>query len=71
MKERQSVIKHIVMWKFQPGTEEAMHEFLAGLRALKGKIPQIREQEVGVSCVPGGYDAVLTSVFDSLEDLEK
>ncbi len=70
MKERQSVIKHIVMWKFQPGTEEAMHEFLAGLRALKGKIPQIREQEVGVSCVPGGYDAVLTSVFDSLEDLE-
>ena len=44
--------------------------FLAGLRALKGKIPQIREQEVGVSCVPGGYDAVLTSVFDSLEDLE-
>ena len=64
------MIKHIVMWKFQPGKDAEVRAFLEGLRGLYGVIPQIREQEVGVSCVPGGYDAVLTSVFDSLEDLE-
>lgn len=64
------MLKHIVMWKFKPGTEAEQEKFLTGLRGLYGVIPQIREQEVGVSCVPGGYDAVLTSVFDSLEDLE-
>jgi len=63
------MIKHIVMWKFKPGTEEGMMEFIAGLRGLFGVIPQIREQEVGVNCVDGNYDAVLVSAFDSLEDL--
>ncbi len=63
------MIKHIVMWKFKPGTEKEMMEFIAGLRGLFGVIPQIREQEVGVNCVDGNYDAVLVSAFDSLEDL--
>ena len=64
------MIKHIVMWKFKPGTETEMHAFLDGLRGLYGVIPQIREQEVGVNCAPGNYDAALISVFDSMEDLE-
>lgn len=64
------MIKHIVMWKFKPGTEKEMNEFIAGLRGLYGVIPQIREQEVGVNLVSGNYDAVLVSAFDSLEDLE-
>ena len=64
------MIKHIVMWKFNPGTEARQREFLDGLRGLFGGIPQIREQEVGVNCAPGNYDAVLISAFDSLEDLE-
>ena len=64
------MIKHIVMWKFNPGTEARQREFLDGLRGLFGVIPQIREQEVGVNCAPGNYDAVLISTFDSLEDLE-
>lgn len=64
------MIKHIVMWKFKPGTEKEMTAFLTGLRGLFGVIPQIREQEVGVNCVDGNYDAVLVSAFDSLEDLE-
>ena len=46
-----------------------MNEFLDGLRALFGVIPQIKAQEVGVNCAPGNYDAVLISTFDSLEDL--
>lgn len=64
------MIKHIVMWKFREGTEQEMHQFLAGLKGLYGVIPQIREQEVGVNCVSGNYDAALISLFDSLEDLE-
>ena len=64
------MIKHIVMWKFKPGTEKEMNEFLTGLKGLYGVIPQIRQQEVGVNCLEGNYDAVLISVFDSLADLE-
>lgn len=63
------MIKHVVMWKFKPGTEAEMHAFLEGLRGLYGVIPQIREQEVGVNCASGNYDAALISVFDSMEDL--
>ena len=65
------MIKHIVMWKFKPGTEKEMKEFLDGLRGLYGVIPQIRSQEVGVDCgVAGNYSAVLISTFDSMEALE-
>ena len=63
------MIKHIVMWKFKPGTEAERDKFLDGLRALYGVIPQIKAQEVGLNCAPGNYDAVLISTFDSLEDL--
>ena len=64
------MIKHIVMWKFKPGKEAEMNEFLDGLRALFGVIPQIKAQEIGVDCAGGGnYSAVLTSVFESIEDL--
>jgi len=64
------MLKHIVMWKFKPGTEAEREKFLTGLKGLYGVIPQIREQEVGVNCGEGNYDAVLVSVFDSAEDLE-
>ena len=64
------MIKHVVMWKFKPGTEHEMNEFLDGLRGLYGVIPQILSQEVGVNCVDGNFDAVLISTFDSLEALD-
>ena len=64
------MIKHIVMWKFKPGTEKEQGEFLDGLQGLYGVIPQIRSQEVGRNVAPGNYDAVLISAFDSLADLE-
>ena len=47
-----------------------MNEFLDGLKGLYGAIPQIREQQVGVNCAGGNYDAVLISLFDSMADLE-
>ena len=64
------MIKHIVMWKFKPGTEAEQEQFLSGLKGLYGVIPQIKEQEVGRNTAPGNYDAALVSVFESLEDLE-
>ena len=65
------MIKHVVMWKFREGEREKMTEFLEGLKGLKGQIPQIVEQEVGVDTAGGGnYDAVLISVFRTMEDLE-
>ncbi len=62
--------KHIVKWKFRPGTEKEKKEFLDGLRSLYGVIPQIRAQEVGENIAPGNYDAVLISEFETLADLE-
>lgn len=64
------MIRHIVMWKFRPGTEGAQEEFLSGLRALQGVIPQLLRSEVARNVGAGNYDAVLVSEFNSLEDLE-
>ena len=66
------MIRHIVMWKFRPGTEAEARNFMEKLSALYGVIPQIRAQQIGVDCSASGknYSAVLVSDFDSLEDLE-
>ena len=63
------MIKHVVMWKFQPDTEAEQERFLTGLKGLYGTIPQIRQQEVGRNIAPGNYDAALICTFDSMEDL--
>ena len=64
------MIRHIVMWKFRPGTEAEQAEFLEGLRSLQGVIPQLLRSEVAVNVGEGNYDAVLVSDFESLGDLE-
>ena len=66
------MIRHIVMWKFRPGTEEQAKEFMSKLSDLYGVIPQIKAQTIGVDCTGSdkNYSAVLVSDFDSLEDLE-
>ena len=64
------MIRHIVMWKFRPGTEAEQTQFLEGLRGLQGVIPQLLSSEVAVNVGQGNYDAVLVSEFKSLEDLE-
>ena len=66
-----TVIRHVVMWKFKPGTEEQRDEFLEKLQGLYGVIPQIKSQQVGKDTAGGGnYDAVLICDFESLADLE-
>ena len=64
------MIRHIVMWKFRPGTEAEQEQFLNGLRALQGVVPQLLRSEVARNIAPGNYDAVLVSEFQSLEDLD-
>lgn len=45
--------------------------FKERLLALKGKIPEVRDMEVGINVNPSerSYDAVLVSTFDSLDAL--
>lgn len=64
------MIRHIVMWKFRPGTEREQEQFLSGLRNLQGVIPELLRSEVAVNVGEGNYDAVLVSEFESLETLE-
>lgn len=64
------MIKHVVMWKFKPGTEEKMNEFLQALKNLDGKIEVLRSMEIGVnSGSDDNCDAVLITTFDSFDDL--
>lgn len=66
------MIKHIVMWSFKEGEEEKMNEFLSGLKALEGQIPEIKYMEVKKSInEKNEYDAILISKFDNLEDMNK
>ena len=64
------MIRHIVMWKFRPGTEAEQERFLTGLAALQGVIPQLLKSQVARNVGPGNYDAVLVSELESLETLE-
>ena len=64
------MIRHIVMWKFRPGTEAEQKAFLEGLRGLQGVIPQLKRSEGAVNVGQGNYDAVLVSEFESLEALD-
>ena len=64
------MIRHIVMWKFRPGTEQEQVQFLEGLKQLQGVIPQLLKSEVAVNVGADNYDAVLVSEFESLEALE-
>ena len=65
------MIRHIVMWKFRAGTEAEQEQFLSGLAALQGVIPQLLKSEVKRNVGQGNYDAVLLSEFESLETLEQ
>ena len=65
------MIRHIVMWKFRPGTEEEQEQFLTGLAALQGVIPQLLKSEVARNVGEGNYAAVLVSEFESLEALDQ
>ncbi len=71
------MIKHIVMWKLREVAEcgdriQNAKKMKHDLEALKSKIPQIKQIEVGLNSLTseGSYDVVLYSEFDTEKDLE-
>ncbi|MBQ7227220.1 MAG: Dabb family protein [Clostridia bacterium] len=70
------MIRHIVMWKIKEEAEsmnkpEIMAHIKDILLALKGKIPVVRDLEVGESLTNGDmhYDMALIVTVDKLDDL--
>ena len=57
------MLRHIVMWKFRPGTETERELFLTGLQGLYGEIPELKRCEVLRGTERSDYDAVLISEF--------
>ena len=70
------MIKHVVMWTIKEGIdgktkEQNILRLKVMLDDLVGKIPEIKELEVGVNynASPAAYDLVLYSVFKDKEEL--
>lgn len=64
------MVKHVVMWKFAPGTQAQAKEFLDKLAGLYGQIEVLRSAEVAANDAGGNdCDAVLIATFDSYADL--
>lgn len=64
------MITHVVLFKLNdPSNIQKTREVLMG---MDGKIPQIRDLEVGVDVVRSqrSYDLALITRFDSMEDLQ-
>lgn len=40
------MIRHVVMWKFKPGTREEMEQFLTGLQGLYSVCPPIMDFDI-------------------------
>ena len=64
------MLRHIVMWKFRPGTEAERDLFLTGLQGLYGAIPELKSCQVLRGMEGSDYDAVLISEFADRAALE-
>ena len=70
------MLKHIVMIRVKGKDPEEKKENVLKLKTaiddLMGKVPELISMETGlnVNTKPMAYDLVLTSVFNSLEELE-
>jgi hypothetical protein len=66
------MIKHIVMLKMNPEHKNMQDELVSDLNALKDKISEVRELEVGVHYAPTDktMDIVLITAFDNIDDLQ-
>ena len=75
-KERKSMIRHVVMWKFKEvGEGKTKAENLDIVRdklfALLPIIPELKKMEIGkdVSHTDMSYDLILITEFENLDDL--
>jgi hypothetical protein len=74
---RHLVIKHIVLWKlkdFAEGADKIRNAQIMKqeLEALKNKIPQIKQLEVGINILPSesAFDVSLYCAFENEKDLD-
>jgi Stress responsive A/B Barrel Domain len=68
------MLKHVVLFKFNLDTSEAMIDQLVdGLAALPDQIPEIREFVFGRDIIGSerSYDFALISMFDDLEAMQR
>ena len=65
------MLRHIVMWKFRPGTEAERELFLTGLQGLYGEIPELKRCEVLRGMEGSNYDAALIADVADREALER
>jgi len=69
------MLKHIVMLRlkdFDPDQRNRhINDLKSAIESLIGKIPELKFMEVGlnISTKPSAYDLVLTSHFESVDDL--
>ena len=67
------MVKHIVMWRVGGDSkEETILEMVKHLESLRANVPVLREIEVGVNQKesPAAFDVVITTAFDSWDDLK-
>jgi len=62
-------IEHLVLFRFAEAADA--HECVARLRAMAGRIPQVRGLRAGLNQVPSerAWDVGLVITLDSLDDL--
>lgn len=68
------MIRHVVFFRFKAETAQAEREaFLEMLRALPGKISEIKSFEAGFDVLrtPRSFDIALNSSFDDLAALDR
>lgn len=65
------MLRHVVMWKFRPGTEAERDLFLTALRGLYGVIPELKRCEVLRAAEGSDFDAMLLSEFEDQAALER
>ena len=66
------MITHIVFFKLNDPTAEALATTREKLLSMQGKIEQLRHLEAGIDVIRSerSYDIALITRFDSLEDLQ-
>lgn len=66
-------LTHVVLMRFQEPSAETLAKASAMLRALQGRIPELRSIEVGLDVLHSGrsYDLALITRFDSLADMQR
>lgn len=66
------MITHIVFFKLKDRSLRSVEKARDVLLGLRGRIPQLRQLEVGIDVLHSerSYDIALVTKFDSLQDLE-